>query len=85
MSDLAHQVRALIAREAHRHIDFATDAARFHQDLGMDHIDQIGLSIEIEEAFDVQLEDEEVEGLTTVGKLIALVVERAPAADWRAA
>jgi acyl carrier protein len=73
MSDIAREVTALIAvilREDPRHI--VADARLVH-DLGADSLDAVALVMAIEDRFDVDMPDEDVEPLRTVGQLIEYV------------
>lgn len=49
------------------------DTATLHDDLGMDELDIIEVVMEIESEFDIEVSDEQVEALQTVGDIMALV------------
>jgi len=47
-----------------------TNEARFIEDLGADSLDTVELIMQFEEEFDIEISDEEAEGLTTIGKSV---------------
>lgn len=54
--------------------DQVTMEARFGEDLDADSLDLVELVMALEEAFDVEVPEEELEGITTVGQAYELVV-----------
>ena len=53
--------------------------ARILDDLGADSLDVVELVMALEDAFDIEVPDEDVEGLLTVGDVAAYVSQRAAA------
>ena len=51
-----------------------TMEARFGEDLDADSLDLVELVMALEEAFDVEVPEEELDGITTVGQAYELVV-----------
>ncbi len=51
-----------------------TKEARFAEDLDADSLDLVELVMALEEEFDVSVEEEELEGIDTVGAAYTLVV-----------
>ena len=51
-----------------------TMEAKFGEDLDADSLDLVELVMALEEAFDVEVPEEELEGITTVGQAYELVV-----------
>lgn len=49
------------------------------QDLGADSLDVVELVMALEEAFDIEVPDEDVEGMRTLGDVERYVAERATA------
>ena len=47
--------------------------ASFEEDLEADSLDLVELVMEIEEAFDIKIPDEDAEGLTTVANLVEYI------------
>ncbi|MBW8826366.1 MAG: acyl carrier protein [Acidobacteria bacterium] len=54
--------------------DQVTMEAKFGEDLDADSLDLVELVMALEEAFDVEVPEEELEGITTVGQAYELVV-----------
>ena len=46
-----------------------TSEAHFINDLGADSLDQVELIMQLEEEFDIEIDDEDAEKLVTVGKV----------------
>ena len=67
---LAQEVKALIAENLGIKVSEVTNQARFKEDLGADSLDQVELTMWLEEKFNVEIPDEEAERLTTVGQTI---------------
>ena len=53
--------------------DAVTEQARFKEDLDADSLDLVELVMALEEAFDVEVPEEELEGIETVGQAFDLV------------
>ncbi len=54
--------------------DKVTKEARFAEDLDADSLDLVELVMALEEEFDVSVEEEELEGIETVGQAYDLVM-----------
>ena len=54
--------------------DQVTMEAKFGEDLDADSLDLVELVMALEEAFDIEVPEEELEGITTVGQAYELVV-----------
>jgi len=50
-----------------------TEAARFKEDLDADSLDLVELVMALEEAFDVTVDESELEGIETVGQAYDLI------------
>ena len=50
-----------------------TSNARFIEDLGADSLDTVELIMQFEEEFDIEISDEDAEGLTTIGKSVTYI------------
>ena len=57
--------------------DQVTEAARFKEDLDADSLDLVELVMGLEERFDITVPEEDLEGVTTVGQAIDLVMAKA--------
>jgi acyl carrier protein len=55
-----------------------TMEARFGEDLDADSLDLVELVMALEEAFDVEVPEEELEGITTIGQAYELVTGKLP-------
>ena len=53
--------------------DDVTSEASFFDDLGADSLDIVELVMALEEAFDIEVPEEELEGIETVGQAFELV------------
>jgi acyl carrier protein len=56
--------------------DQVTEEARFKEDLEADSLDLVELVMALEEGFDISVPEEDLEGVTTVGQAVDLVLER---------
>ncbi|MDA1190750.1 MAG: acyl carrier protein [Candidatus Poribacteria bacterium] len=66
MSDNAEKIREIIARELGVDIEQVTPDASFMDDLGADSLDTVELVMAFEEAFGVEIPDEDAEKIRTV-------------------
>ena len=56
-----------------------TEEARFKEDLEADSLDLVELVMALEEGFDISVPEEDLEGVTTVGQAVDLVVAKVAA------
>jgi acyl carrier protein len=56
-----------------------TETARFKEDLEADSLDLVELVMALEENFDISVPEEDLEGVTTVGQAVDLVLSKAGA------
>ena len=68
-NDLAGRICNLIADQLGVDIRDVTPEASILDDLGADSLDVVELVISLEEAFDIEVGDEEVEGMRTIGDI----------------
>ena len=61
--------------------DQVTEAARFKEDLDADSLDLVELVMGLEELFDIQVPEEDLEGVTTVGQAVDLVLSKVGASS----
>jgi acyl carrier protein len=59
--------------------DVVTEEARFKEDLEADSLDLVELVMGLEERFDIQVPEEDLEGVTTVGQAVDLVLGKVSA------
>ena len=46
------------------------------EDLGLDSLDFVGLAVLLEDEFNIEIDDDELDSLTTLGELAELVAQR---------
>ena len=59
--------------------DAVTENARFKEDLDADSLDLVELVMGLEEKFDIEVPEEDLEGVTTVGQAVDLVMAKVAA------
>ena len=75
MSEIFDKVRSVIAERLSIDESKITESSSFIEDLGADSLDTVELIMQLEEAFDMQIPDEDAEKLTTVGDAIKYIEE----------
>lgn len=78
-SDLETRIRAIVADQLGVDLTEVTPDASILDDLGADSLDVVELVMAIEEAFDIEVPDEEVERMRTIGDVERYVTEHAAA------
>ena len=73
MSDVTTKVNAIIVDKLGVDESEVTNDASFTNDLGADSLDTVELIMELEKEFDIQIPDDEAEGIVTVGDAISFV------------
>ena len=73
MSDVIKKVKAIIVDKLGVDESEVTSEASFTIDLGADSLDTVELIMELEKEFDIQIPDDEAEGIATVGDAISFV------------
>ena len=56
--------------KAYGHLD---DSTRFREDLDLDSMDLVSLITQIEDRFGITIQSDEIENLTTVGRIVAFI------------
>ena len=72
--DLTAQVRSLVADQLGVDISEVIPGANILDDLGADSLDVVELVMSLEDAFDIEVPDEVVEGMRTIGDIERYVV-----------
>ncbi len=67
------KVRDIIAEQFDVETDEVTAESNIVDDFGADSLDVVDLISSVEDEFDVQIPDEKVEGIKTVGDIVAFI------------
>lgn len=70
------KVRKIVAENLGVEEDEVVPDAKFVDDLGADSLDTVELVMAFEEAFDIEIPDEDAEKILTVGKAIDYIKEK---------
>lgn len=73
MDDLEQKVKKIIAEQLGKDVEDIKNEASFIEDLGADSLDTIELVMALEDAFKVQIPDEQQENLRTVQQAIDFI------------
>ena len=73
---IEEEVRKIIINQLDISEEEVTPEASFTYDLGADSLDLVELVMAMEEKFDIDIPDEDAEGITTVQKAIAYIDEQ---------
>lgn len=79
MTDIAKTVKEIVAEHLMVEESKVVDEASFLDDLEADSLDTVELVLSFEERFDIEIPDDDMDGITTVGDAIKLI-ERLKAA-----
>lgn len=67
------KIKDIIVEQLDVEEDAVTMEASISEDLGADSLDVVDLVMSIEESFDVEIPDEEVENIKTVGDIVKYI------------
>merc|ERR1719326_2175931 len=73
MDETEDKVKSIIAEQLGVESSAVTPDASFTEDLGADSLDAVELIMAIEEAFDIEIPDEEAEGMTTPADCVTAI------------
>jgi acyl carrier protein len=73
-NDLEGRIRTLVADQLGADIEEVTPDASILDDLGADSLDVVELVMSLEDVFDIEVSDEEVEGMRTIGDIQQYVI-----------
>jgi len=77
MSEVFDKVKTIIAERLSIDQSKITDNASFIDDLGADSLDTVELIMQLEDAFNIQIPDEDAEKITSVGDAVKYIEEHA--------
>ena len=80
-SSVQHRIREIICEQLGVEAAQLLPEASILDDLGADSLDVVELVMALEEAFDIEVPDSDVEGMRTLGDVERYVVERTGAAS----
>jgi len=72
--DIAAKVKEIIVEQLGVNEEDVKEEASFMDDLGADSLDTVELVMAFEEAFDLEIPDEDAEKISTVGEAISYIV-----------
>ena len=75
MSAVYERLQAIVAEQLGVETEQVTREAEFIQDLNADSLDMVELVMSLEEEFGVEISDEEVENIRTVGDAVDYIEE----------
>ena len=78
MSDIASRVKAIIVDKLGVSESEVTEEASFSNDLGADSLDTVGLIMEFEKEFDIQIPDDQAENIATVKQAVEYIESSKP-------
>ena len=70
------KVKKIIVDQLDVEEDKVTEAASITDDLGADSLDVVDLVMSFEEEFDIEIPDEQVEKIKTVGDIVKFIEEK---------
>ena len=75
MSEVLDKVKSIIVERLSVDESKVVEDASFIEDLGADSLDSVELIMQLEEAFDLQIPDEDAEKISTVGDAVKYIEE----------
>ena len=70
---LIDDIKEVVVEQLSVSIDEVKDDAKFVEDLGADSLDVVELVMALEEEFDIEIPDEDAEGILTVGDALKYI------------
>lgn len=71
--DIFEKVKTLVAEQLDADADTITEATSITDDLGADSLDVVDLVMSIEDEFDVEIPEDQVEGIKTIGDIVKYI------------
>ncbi len=73
MSDTLYTIQRIIHEELKIDMDRLTEDAHVFDDLNFDSLDSVELVLALELEFDIEISDDEIDNLTTIGQIHTLI------------
>lgn len=73
--DIFEKVKTLVAEQLDAEADTITESTSITDDLGADSLDVVDLVMALEDEFEVEIPDEAVESIKTVGDIVKYIEE----------
>lgn len=70
------KVKELISEQLDVKADDITEASNIHDDLGADSLDVVDLVMALEDEFDVEIPEDQVENIKTVGDIVKFIEDK---------
>ena len=74
--EIFEKVRGIVAEQLSVKEGEVKPDSNFQNDLGADSLDTVELVMALEEAFDIEIPDEDAEGIATVGDAVKYIQEK---------
>ena len=74
--EIFEKVRGIVAEQLSVDAAEVKPESHFQNDLGADSLDTVELVMALEEAFDIEIPDEDAEGILTVGDAVKYIQEK---------
>lgn len=71
------QIKKILAEQFSMNEDDITMDTSFTEDIGADSLDLVELVMALEQEFDIEIDDEEVENIKTVGDAVRYIKDKA--------
>jgi len=71
------QIRKILAEQFSMNEDDITMDTSFTEDIGADSLDLVELVMALEQEFDIEIDDDEVENIKTVGDAVRYIKDKA--------
>ena len=82
-NELRQILQKLLEEETMETFDQIEDSTKLREELELDSVDTISVVLNIHSRFGIEIENDELEGLVTVGDLLDLIENKLPSASSR--
>ena len=73
---MLEKMKEIIAEQLSVDADSITEASSFKDDLGADSLDVVDLVMALEDEFDVEIPEDQVENIKTVGDIVKFIEDK---------